>query len=243
MHIPEIDVVVAGDSIYNEIHPMLGLSTPEEWQDWLETVDLVEKLAPKVIVAGHRRPDGDDHAVDTMIAETRSYIQDFAAAYETADDAEDLVRIMSAKYPGHGNLWTLQFSAMNAIAARDGASITQTDTPRRDPAGHARRSWPHQARPLPTAPRPDRYAMHFASLPDHRADLDPHGPAISDGRQSLTNAELLIRVRAAAHHLHDLGIGVGDVVADETDQPSRVRRAPLRGLAGSAPPSRRSIPA
>ena len=31
--------------------------------DWLETVALVEKLAPKVIVAGHRRPDGDDHAV------------------------------------------------------------------------------------------------------------------------------------------------------------------------------------
>jgi glyoxylase-like metal-dependent hydrolase (beta-lactamase superfamily II) len=119
VHSPEIDVVVAGDSIYNEIHPMLGLSTPEEWQDWLETVDLVEKLAPKVIVAGHRRPDGDDHAVDSMIAETRAYIQDFAAAYEVAVDAEDLVRIMSAKYPGHGNLWTLQFSAMSAIQLRE----------------------------------------------------------------------------------------------------------------------------
>ena len=122
VHIPEIDVVVAGDSIYNEIHPMLGLSTPEEWQDWLETVELVEKLAPKVIVAGHRRPDGDDHAVDSMIAETRAYIQDFAAAYEVAVDAEDLVRIMSAKYPGHGNLWTLQFSAMSAIQLRDAGS-------------------------------------------------------------------------------------------------------------------------
>ncbi|AEF40642.1 class I adenylate-forming enzyme family protein [Hoyosella subflava] len=55
--------------------------------------------------------------------------------------------------------------------------------------------------------------MHFASLPDHRADLDPHGPAISDGRESLTNAELLTRVRAASLHLHDLGIGAGDVVA------------------------------
>ena len=28
VHIPEIDVVVAGDSVYNEIHAMLGLSTP-----------------------------------------------------------------------------------------------------------------------------------------------------------------------------------------------------------------------
>ena len=122
VHIPEIDVVVAGDSVYNEIHPMLGLSTPEEWQEWLETVDLVEKLNPRMIVAGHRRPDGDDHAVDSMIAETRAYLHDFAAAYEVADDAEALVRIMSAKYPGHGNLWTLQFSAMSAIQLRDAGS-------------------------------------------------------------------------------------------------------------------------
>jgi long-chain acyl-CoA synthetase len=55
--------------------------------------------------------------------------------------------------------------------------------------------------------------MYFPSLPDHRADQDPHGPAVSDGRQSLTNAELLQRVRAASHHLCDLGIAAGDVVA------------------------------
>jgi glyoxylase-like metal-dependent hydrolase (beta-lactamase superfamily II) len=121
VHIPEIDAVIAGDSIYNEIHPMLGLSTPEEWQDWLETIDIVEKLKPKMIVCGHRRPDGDDRVVDTMIAQTRAYIQDFAAAYSVAKDADDLVDIMTAKYPHHGNVWTLQFSAINAIAARDGA--------------------------------------------------------------------------------------------------------------------------
>ena len=56
-------------------------------------------------------------------------------------------------------------------------------------------------------------AMNFACLPDRRADQDPHGHAVSDGRQSLTNAELLQRVRAASHHLCDLGIGPGDVVA------------------------------
>jgi acyl-CoA synthetase (AMP-forming)/AMP-acid ligase II len=55
--------------------------------------------------------------------------------------------------------------------------------------------------------------MNFPSLPDRRADQDPHGPAVSDGRQSLTNAELLQRVRAASHHLCDFGIGAGDVVA------------------------------
>jgi len=118
VHIPDIDVVVAADSIYHEIHPMLGLSTPEEWADWLETIDLVESLCPKRIIGGHRRPDGDDYEVDAMIAQTRSYILDFQAAFEAANDAEDIVSVMSAKYPNHGNLWTLQFSAMNAIQGR-----------------------------------------------------------------------------------------------------------------------------
>jgi glyoxylase-like metal-dependent hydrolase (beta-lactamase superfamily II) len=119
VHVPAIDVVVAGDAVYNEIHPMLGLSTPKEWHDWLETVDLVEKLNPRMIVAGHRRPDGDDHAVDTMIAQTRSYIQDFAAAYEVAKDADDLMATMTTKYPHHGNFWSLWFSATSAIGLRN----------------------------------------------------------------------------------------------------------------------------
>ncbi|MCG7631451.1 MULTISPECIES: MBL fold metallo-hydrolase [Gordonia] len=126
VHVPDIDLVVAGDSIYNEIHQMLGLSTPEEWQDWLKTVDVVENLRPRMIVAGHRRPDGDDYAVDTMIAQTRAYIRDFTSAYESAKDVDDLVSIMSAKYPNYGNMWTLQFSAMNAIAHRDGNSTIRT---------------------------------------------------------------------------------------------------------------------
>ncbi|MFF7451768.1 MULTISPECIES: AMP-binding protein [unclassified Streptomyces] len=55
--------------------------------------------------------------------------------------------------------------------------------------------------------------MNFASLPDRRAELDPQGAAVSDGRQSLTNAQLLSGVLRTARRLHDLGIGPGDVVA------------------------------
>ncbi|WP_405476446.1 class I adenylate-forming enzyme family protein [Streptomyces canus] len=55
--------------------------------------------------------------------------------------------------------------------------------------------------------------MNFASLPDRRAELDPHGAAVSDGHRSLTNTQLLSRVRTAARQLQDLGIGPGDVVA------------------------------
>lgn len=55
--------------------------------------------------------------------------------------------------------------------------------------------------------------MRLPSLPDRRAERDPDGPAVADGRQSLTNAQLRDRIRAAAYHLHQLGIGAGDVVA------------------------------
>jgi acyl-CoA synthetase (AMP-forming)/AMP-acid ligase II len=55
--------------------------------------------------------------------------------------------------------------------------------------------------------------MTFASSVDRRADLDPNGPAMSDGTRSLTNAGLLEHVRAARRHLHELGVGAGDVVA------------------------------
>ena len=55
--------------------------------------------------------------------------------------------------------------------------------------------------------------MEFATLPDRRAALDPHGPALSDPSGSLTNGELLVGVLAVARRLDALGIGVGDVVA------------------------------
>ncbi|WP_285032705.1 AMP-binding protein [Mycolicibacterium sp. lyk4-40-TYG-92] len=55
--------------------------------------------------------------------------------------------------------------------------------------------------------------MKLSTLPDRRAEHDPHAPAVADARHTLSNTQLHDRVRAAAQHLCDLGIGVGDVVA------------------------------
>src|ERR1700756_762815 len=62
-------------------------------------------------------------------------------------------------------------------------------------------------------PRTHRTTMKLSALPDRRAEHDPHGPAVADPRQTLSNKSLLHRVQAAAEHLCALGIGVGDVVA------------------------------
>lgn len=55
--------------------------------------------------------------------------------------------------------------------------------------------------------------MSLALVLDHRVDVDPDGDAISDASRSLTNAQLLDRVRGAARHLKDLGVRPGEVVA------------------------------
>lgn len=55
--------------------------------------------------------------------------------------------------------------------------------------------------------------MNYSTLPDRRADHDPQGFAIADGRLSLTNAIFSTRVQATAARLRDAGIGPGDVVA------------------------------
>ncbi|MDX3451159.1 MBL fold metallo-hydrolase [Streptomyces sp. ME02-8801-2C] len=122
VHVPAIDVVVAGDSIYNEVFPMLALSTPDEWKDWLDTLQVIEDLAPRMVVAGHRRPDGDDHAVAAMISQTRSFIHDFAAASEVAKDTGELFGMVKAKYPHHANDWSLLVSA-HAATRRNGSAL------------------------------------------------------------------------------------------------------------------------
>lgn len=118
VHLPSTGVVVAGDCVYNEIHPMLGLSTPDQWNAWLASIDRIAGLYPQVIVAGHKRPDSDDRAVATMLETTRAYIADFAAEYGVARSAQALIDVMVDKYPLHGNLWTLEFSANEAFANR-----------------------------------------------------------------------------------------------------------------------------
>lgn len=113
VHIPDLDTVVAGDVVYNQIHAMLGLSGPNGWERWLGSLDGIEKLSPRMIVAGHRKPESSDHEANRMLDETRAYIGDFADGAQRLGSADELVTLMKSKYPDFGNRWTLHFSAQS----------------------------------------------------------------------------------------------------------------------------------
>jgi glyoxylase-like metal-dependent hydrolase (beta-lactamase superfamily II) len=118
VHIPDLDAVVAGDVVYNQIHAMLGLSGPSGWQRWLHSLDVIEKLGARTIVAGHRKAESSDHEASRMLDETRSYIGDFADGAQRFDTADELVALMKSNYPDFGNRWTLHFSAQSWFARK-----------------------------------------------------------------------------------------------------------------------------
>ncbi len=118
LHVPPLGAVIAGDVAYNQIHQMLGFGGPAEWAKWIESIDAIERLRPRIVVAGHKKPEAADDDVAGILNGTRAYIRDFAEAAGSAGSVEDLVGAMRAKYPDHGNLTTLLFSASAAFKGR-----------------------------------------------------------------------------------------------------------------------------
>ena len=115
VHIPSMDTVIAGDVVYNRIHPMLALTGVQGWETWIHSIDLVAALGANTIVAGHKRPEASDRDLATILEGTRGYICDFREAVQGSASAEEVVKAMRSRYPDYGNLTTLIVSARAAF--------------------------------------------------------------------------------------------------------------------------------
>ncbi len=122
LHIPSLGAVITGDVIYNGINPFLGVSSPEEWRAWLASVDRVAELEPRIVIAGHKRPELPDDDLAASLDATRDYIQDFIEELDLASDSRDLVARMQRRYPDHGNPSALILSAVTAVRRRKASS-------------------------------------------------------------------------------------------------------------------------
>jgi glyoxylase-like metal-dependent hydrolase (beta-lactamase superfamily II) len=101
LHVPDLDLVVAGDVIYNGVHMYLGQSVVVGgFGTWRDAIDKVEALEPRHIVAGHQNKERDDDA-DRTIAETRRYLDDAAELLRTEVSAVDFFNAKVERYPNH----------------------------------------------------------------------------------------------------------------------------------------------
>ena len=114
LHVPDLGLVVAGDSVYNGVHQYLAESDSQGRKDWLAALDIIEALGPRAVVAGHKRYGNDDNP--RTIEETRQYIRDFDRLDQETATAEELYRQMLAIYPHRVNPGALWLSAQSAKA-------------------------------------------------------------------------------------------------------------------------------
>jgi glyoxylase-like metal-dependent hydrolase (beta-lactamase superfamily II) len=116
LHVPSIGLLVGGDAIYNGIHPYLAETNTESRLEWIATLDRLEALSPRVVIAGHKIPEnGDDPRI---IAETRQYLRDFNRLDEATVTARQLYDAMLELYPDSanpGSLWGGAKAAKNSV--------------------------------------------------------------------------------------------------------------------------------
>ena len=117
LYVPSIGLIVSGDAVYNGIHPYLGETDSQSRLEWISTLDKLEALKPKAVVAGHKVPENDD--APRIIAETRQYLRDFNRLNTTTTTARQLYDAMLEIYPDRANPGSL-WGAANAAKKQYG---------------------------------------------------------------------------------------------------------------------------
>lgn len=107
LHVPEIGLLVAGDAVYNGVHPYLTESGGVGGIDqWLAALDVAERLNPVTVVAGHKDPRAADSPED--IDATRRYLTDARRLLDEVSDADGFYQAMLGLHPDRinpGALW------------------------------------------------------------------------------------------------------------------------------------------
>ena len=117
LHVPSIGLIVGGDVVYNGIHPYLGETDTQSRLEWIATLDKLEALKPKAVIAGHKVPENEDDP--RIIAETRQYLRDFNRLNAVTTTARELYDAMLEIYPDRvnpGSLWGAANAAKKAAS-------------------------------------------------------------------------------------------------------------------------------
>ena len=117
VHVPDLDLVVAGDIVYNGVFPFTvdtDRSTRDEWRQAL--VDIAA-CKPAYVVAGHKAPTADDDP--RHIAETRRFLDDFDAALDSGAPADEIFDSLATTHHERVNRTALWAGVSVQVRRRD----------------------------------------------------------------------------------------------------------------------------
>lgn len=102
LHVPSLDLVVAGDAVYGDVHQPFGeANTSAKRQEWLRAIEKIESLKPQTVVAGHKREGSIDGLYN--LRATREYILAFDNAVKQCSSPDELFERMKQLFPNRIN--------------------------------------------------------------------------------------------------------------------------------------------
>jgi hypothetical protein len=87
---------------------------------WIASVEKIEALEPRIVVASHKRPDARDDDPATILGNTKTYIRDFDRSLSESHSARELVDRMMVLHGGLGNPYTLWTAAQGVFEQGQG---------------------------------------------------------------------------------------------------------------------------
>lgn len=98
LHVPSLNMAVAGDIAYNDVH-MWMTETPLQGQRdaWIHALNKLGSYNPAIAIGSHHKPGGVDGAFN--IRASRNYIEASSKAVRESDDAKELYNKMLCAHP------------------------------------------------------------------------------------------------------------------------------------------------
>ncbi|KAL6694680.1 Metallo-hydrolase/oxidoreductase [Trichoderma pleuroticola] len=116
LHVPDLELVVAGDVVYGSCYQFFGQAkTPELRNTWLQSIDQVAQLKPKVVVPSHMQSHESFGAFH--IEETIKYIRAWEELDAKTNTWQELEEAVRGKYSNRIGDFILRFSSLVAKGA------------------------------------------------------------------------------------------------------------------------------
>jgi glyoxylase-like metal-dependent hydrolase (beta-lactamase superfamily II) len=114
LHVPALNLVVAGDVVYDNVHQYLREAQGDGIERWLAALDMVAELSPSHVISGHEdKSKCDDPAT---IGQTRDYLLAARRQLESAPTPLEFFETMLETFPHRLNPGALWSSAVALLA-------------------------------------------------------------------------------------------------------------------------------
>jgi len=94
--IPSARTVIAGDIVFDGVHPWTAETTPETRKNWIAALDQIVALKPVAVVPGHQTPEMKQDPKN--VESTKKYLLAFDEALAASKSSDELQTKMKAKY-------------------------------------------------------------------------------------------------------------------------------------------------